>query len=389
MRPAWPYIIRQGMANLYRPNNQTAILLMALGMGVFLISTLYLTQNILLSQVNLSGSEKNPNMVLFDIQSDQLEGVKQKLTQMDLELKQEIPIVTMRISSINDIPVDKLKKDTTDRYEHWALNHELRSTYRNYLTESEKIVKGTFKSSTNDSILISIANGYEEALGLKVGDKIVFNVQGIPLTTWVGSVREVSFNRVEPNFLVVFPPDALQGAPQFHVIVTHVNNSEQSALFQRSIVQDFPGVSLIDLGLIIRTLQSVLDEISFVIRFMAFFTIFTGVIVMITSLSVSKFQRIRETVLLRTIGAEKKVVQQIFSVEYFFLGLLSALIGIFLSFIFSWVLAFFIFDTAFIVPGAGIVVIFLLMTALTLILGTLGNKRLFNYPPLEVLRAEV
>ena len=389
MRPSWPYILRQGLANLYRPNNQTAVLLMALGMGVFLISTLYFMQHILLNQVSLSGSGENPNMVLFDIQSDQLSSVEQTIKEMGLPIKEEVPIVTMRLASINDVSVDVLKNDTTGTYEHWALNHELRSTYRDHLTDSEKIIEGRFDHQNKDSVFISVADGYRDALNLKLGDKVVFDVQGVPLTTWVGSIRQVNFNRMEPNFLVVFPPLALKDAPQFHILVTRINGPEQSARLQRRIVQNFPGISIIDLELILNTLQTVLDEITFVIRFMAFFTIFTGLIVMITSLSISKYQRIRETVLLRTIGAEEKVIRRIFSLEYFILGMLSALTGIILSFLFSWALSYFVFDTVFLIPGTGILLIFLLIPALTLGLGAIGNRRLYNYPPLEVLRAEV
>ncbi len=122
---------------------------------------------------------------------------------------------------------------------------------------------------------------------------------------------------------------------------------------------------------------------------MAFFTIFTGLVVMITSLSVSKFQRIQEAVLLRTLGAKKRLVQRVFSVEYFFLGLLSSLIGIVLSFAFSWVISYFVFDTPFMVPGVGVFIIFILITGLTLTLGLFGNRRLYEHPPLEILRAEV
>ena len=137
---------------------------------------------------------------------------------------------------------------------------------------------------------------------IKLGDTLDFNVQGAPIQTIVGGTREVEWNRVQTNFLVVFPSGVLEQAPQFHVLMTRVPNNQASATLQRALVSDFPNVSAIDLGLILKTVDDILGQISFVIQFMALFSILTGLLVLASSVVISKYQRLRESVLLRTLG---------------------------------------------------------------------------------------
>jgi putative ABC transport system permease protein len=384
----WGYIIRQSVANLYRPKNQTTALLLSMGIGAFLISTLYLTQSALLNQVSFSASGKRANMVLFDIQNDQIEAVKRKIESADLPVLQEAPIVTMRLLAINDTTIETMRQDSSGRYDNWALNHELRTTYRDSLTDSEELVAGVFNRRSNDSVFISISAGYEESLGLKLRDKVVFDIQGVPFITYVGSIRKVNWQRIQPNFLVLFPSGVLESAPQFHVLVTRVNGSAQSAVFQRDMVQSFPGISIIDLGLVVQTLDSVLDQISFVIRFIAFFSIITGIIVLIGSLNINRLQRIKEAVLLRTLGAPKKTIQKIMIIEYTFLGALASFIGIVLAFFITWIFMITVFEGVYSVSPVGILIIFAALTLVTLLIGLTGNRRLLQNAPLEVLRAE-
>jgi len=384
----WGYIIRQSVANLYRPKNQTTALLLSMGIGAFLISTLYLTQSALLNQVSFSASGKRANMVLFDIQNDQVDAVMKKLNKAGLPILQQAPIVTMRLQAINDTSVDIMRQDSSGRYDNWALNHELRSTYRDSLTDSEELISGVFNKHDKDSVFISISAGYQESLGLKLKDKIVFNIQGLPFTTYIGSIRKVNWQRIQPNFMVLFPTGVLESAPQFHVLVTRVDNSAQSAAFQRDMVQSFPGISIIDLGLVIQTLETVLDQIAFVIRFIAFFSIITGIIVLIGSLNINRLQRIREAVLLRTLGAQKKTIQKIMIIEYTFLGALASFIGIVLAVFVTWIFMTTVFEGVYFIAPAGIIIIFTILTLLTLFIGMSGNRNLLQSAPLEVLRAE-
>jgi putative ABC transport system permease protein len=388
---SWSYVWRQSLANLYRPQNQTLILIIAIGLGTFLISTLYLSQNLLLNQVSLSGSGNQPNMVLFDIQSSQKNAVLRLASQYKLPLLQQAPIVTMRLAQINDKTVEQIQKDTTSKIPDWALTREYRVTYRDSLISSEKLVKGNLRkvASSADTVFISVEEGYLERMKLKLGDVLTFNVQGTPITTIIGSTREVEWNRVQTNFLIIFPLGVLEEAPQFHVLMTRVDNTNQSVAFQQELVQAFPNVSAIDLGLILRTLDEILQKVSFVIRFMALFSIITGLIVLGSSVVISKYQRIQESVLLRTLGASSKQILLISLIEYLFLGALATLSGILLSLLSTWLLAMFVFETPFVAVFTPLVVVLVIVTGLTVIIGMLNSREVLNRPPLEILRAEV
>jgi putative ABC transport system permease protein len=384
------FVVRQGLANLYRPNNQTLLLVITIGLGTALISTLLLSQDLLLDKVKLSSSEEQPNMVLFDIQSDQVQEVIKIAKGDSLPIIQEVPIVTMKMSTIKGNSAEMIKKDTTLGVKGWVLNREYRVTYRADLIDSEELVEGSFgeKVRGQDSIFVSLEEGIAESMNVSMGDEIIWNVQGARIPTYVGSIRKIDWQRVQTNFLILFPEGVLEAAPKFHVLLTRYESPKQSAQLQQSIVKAFPNISIIDLDLILKTLDEVLGKISFVIKFMAFFSIITGIIVLIGSVSISKFQRVQEAVLLRTIGASKKQILQINFMEYFFLGSIASLTGIFIALLASWALAYFSFETTFIPNFLSITITYLLITALTVLIGLFNTREVVNKPPLVILREE-
>ncbi|MGI9545295.1 MAG: ABC transporter permease, partial [Cyclobacteriaceae bacterium] len=385
----WSYIWRQGLANLYRPQNQTLILMIAIGLGTALVVSMFLVQNLLLSQVAFSSKKDQPNMVLFDIQTEQTDSISALTKSFDLPLIQEVPVVTMQLQQINGIDKLKALEDSTIHYPKWGYNREYRVTYRDNLISSEKITKGDWISEVKDTIFISMEEGFARGLKVDIGDELLFNVQGALITTVVGSLRKVEWNRVQTNFLVLFPTGVLEAAPKFHVVMTKVDSKQTSAKFQQAVVNDYPNISIIDLGLILETVNDIIDKVGFVIRFMAMFSIITGVIVLISSVVISKFQRIKESVLLRTIGAQRKQVLQINALEYFFLGSLATGVGIIISLIAAWALARFSFEIPFQPKLLPVLVIYLVITGMTVLIGMLNSRGILNRPPLEVLRQEV
>ena len=385
----WSYIWRQGLANLYRPQNQTLILMIAIGLGTALVVSMFLVQNLLLSQVAFSSKEDQPNMVLFDIQTEQADSISALTKSFDLPLIQEVPVVTMQLQEINGIDKLTALEDSTIHHPKWGYNREYRVTYRDHLISSEKITKGTWTSQTSDTIFVSIEDGFARGLKVDIGDELIFNVQGALITTVVGSLRKIEWNRVQTNFLVLFPNGVLEAAPKFHVVMTKVDSKQTSAMFQQAVVTNYPNISIIDLGLILETVNDIIDKVGFVIRFMAMFSIITGVIVLISSVVISKFQRIKESVLLRTIGAQRKQILQINALEYFFLGSLATGVGIIISLLAAWALARFSFEIPFQPKLLPILLIYLVITGMTVLIGMLNSRGILNRPPLEVLRQEV
>lgn len=387
----WSYVARQGLANLFRPQNQTVTLIISLGLGTFLLATLFLTQALLLSRVQLSGSGRQPNLILFDIQSEQEKGVEQLLQKQGIPILQRVPIVTMRLAAINRRTVGQLRKDTASGVPLFALTREYRVTYRDTLSTSEKLVSGTPPQAAAPGGLprVSVDANYFQRVKLKLGDTLTFNVQGAPLAVVVGGTREVDWARVQTNFLVVFPTGVLEAAPQFHVILTRVTGTPQLAAAQRALVRAFPNVSAIDLGLILQTVDEILSKISFVIRFMAGFSILTGLLVLASSVLISRYQRTRESVLLRTLGASRRQILRITVLEYALLGTLAALAGVGLAGLAAWALAVWVFETPFI--GSSLLwlpALVALVAGLTALIGGLNSRSVLSQPPLAVLRAE-
>lgn len=381
---SWSYLWRQGFANLYRPNNQTLMLTVSIGLSTAFICTLFFVQAILINRVTLSSSANQPNTILFDIQNTQKDDLNKLTTSYKLPLMNQVPVITMRIEQING---KTLAKDTSNSN---AFRGEIRATYQDSLTAAEKIIDGewTGKAEKDAPIYISLEQGYAKRLKVKLKDKIVFNVQGMLIPTVVGSFREVNWGRMQTNFRVVFPTGVLEDAPQFHVLMTRIPSKEASAKYQGAVVRSFPNVSVIDLDLVLELVDELLSKIGFVIRFMAGFSMATGWIVLLSAVLTSKNQRIKESILLRTLGASGKQVLIINAIEYFFLGVLAAGAGLILSLSGSWLLAKYSFDATFSPPLIPILVLFSIVVGLVVITGVLSTRNVLNQPPLKILRNE-
>jgi len=388
---SWSYLWRQGLANLFRPNNQTVTLIVSIGLGTLFICTLFFTQTILLNRVKLSSSGNKPNIVLFDIQSSQKDGVLSLAKQQGLPVNETVPIVNMRLESVNGRNGSESKSDTSTEQSRRIFGREYRVTFRDSLTASEKLVQGKWTGKYVDPsklIPVSIEEGFANRNHISLGDTLLFNVQGALMQTVIGSMREVNWAEVQTNFLVVFPKGVLEDAPQFHVILTHVSSPQMSARFQQALVQNFPNVSIIDLALVLKVIDDLFNKIGFVIRFMAGFSILTGLVVLISSVLISKYQRLQESVLLRTLGASRKQIFMITALEYFFLGALAAATGIILALISSWGLATFTFETEFKPEILPVAILFILVSTLTVCVGLINSRGILSKSPLEVLRQD-
>tara|TARA_R110002050_G_scaffold77412_3_gene165230 strand:+ start:4597 stop:7146 length:2550 start_codon:yes stop_codon:yes gene_type:complete len=388
---SWSFAARQSLLNLYRPNNQTVVLILAIGIGTFLISTLYFTKDFLLAKTTFEASAESPNLILFDVQTEQRNDVENTITPKGLPVIDNIPIVTMRMERIKDRDVNDIRLDTTTRVNKWILNHEFRTTYRDSMIGSEKLLEGEWLPSVppnTEVIPISLADNVANDALVKLGDTLLFNVQGKMMTTVVGNIRQVDWARMQLNFSIVFPTGVLEKAPQFHVVTTNAPDKASSANLQRELVKKFPNISIIDLRQVVTLVENILDKISWVITFMAFFSILTGIIVLIGSVRNSKYQRIRESVLLRTLGAQSKQILKINALEYLFLGVLGSGVGVLLSLLSSFLLAYFIFDTPFIPSWVPFLVVLPGITFLVLAIGLFNSRGVLNSPPLQVLRKE-
>jgi putative ABC transport system permease protein len=396
----WPYVWRQGLANLYRPGNQTVTVVLSLGFGAFLLSTLYLVQSNLLRDLNVAGVSARPNLAFLDIQPDQRDGVLQQLREAGIDRVEAVPMIPMRIASIKGKPVvirppsetDSLSADSTAVVTGWAMRREYRSSYRDSLVDSEELVAGAWwdgpMTDRTQPVDVSLEVDIATELHVTIGDEIVWDVQGIKIPSRVANTRKVDWARFEPNFFAVFRGGALEKAPGFMVSLVRVEDPAQRGRLQRTVAERYPNVTSIDLGSLQQLLEKILGRVALAIRFMAGFSLATGAVVLVGAIATTRFQRVREAVLLKTLGAVRRQVLRVFLAEYLALGLLSAGMAVGLSTAAGWGLAKFIFETDFAVPFPALGAILLVILALTVGIGLISSLDILRRTPLEVLRNE-
>ena len=382
---------RQGLANLHRPSNQTTSVMLAIGLGTFLLVALHGAQDMLLRQVDRRLGQNEPNLVLFDVQNEQRKAIGELLSRFEISRHAEVPIVTMRLAAVKGRRVEAIRADESLKIPGWALSREYRSTYRGALTGTEKLVKGDWVAKADEraqAIPVSVEKGIAETLGVDVGDALQFEIQGVPIDTLIANLREVDWQRVQPNFFVVFPEGVLEKAPQFYAVVGRAPSSQASAQMQRAVLEKFPNVSAIDLSLILSTLNSVLDRVAGAMRFVAWFTLLTGFTVLASAVLGSRGHRVRESILLRTLGAGRGQIFNSIVAEYVFTGAIASSAGAFLGILAGWGLSYYFFGTTISIAPLPVLAIVLAVTAATVVAGALGCLGVIRRPALEALRAE-
>lgn len=380
---------RQGLANLHRPNNQTAAVMLAIGLGTFLLVTLYSAQRMLVSQVAGRAATGEPNLVLFDVQRNQRAGITELIVSQGISMREEVPIVTMRLTRVKGTSVDELRAER--KIPFWALRREYRSTYRSGLSQTEEIIAGAWQgkiAADAETIPVSLEKGIADTLRVGLGDELQFEIQGVPLKTHVASLRNVDWQRVQPNFFVVFPEGALEEAPQFWAVVAWAQSNQAAANLQRRVVERFPNVSAIDLSLILNTLNSILSKVTAAMRFIAFFIIVTGFAVLASAVLGSRAQRLKESILLRTLGAPRAQILTVVAAEYLLLGAVAGMAGSILGVGASWALSFYFFGTPGAIAVGPVLVILAAVVVATVIAGAAGCWGIFQRSPLEALRAD-
>jgi len=429
LRTRWPYVVRQGVANLYRPANQTRSVILSLGFGAFLVTTLYLVQQNLLRRFEFNAAASEANLVFFDIQDDQAPGVD-SMVRARGKILQSAPVVTMRISRINDRSVQQIIADTRAQRSAdslarkkggaqaesllarrraeaearkrgeaprqsgrggWALNREYRSTFRDSVTSGEKIVKGKWFSQAaiegkSDTTELSLEKDVADELRVKLGDVITWNVQGVEIPARVTSFREVTWTRFEPNFFAVFASPLLRTAPKQTVILASVPGTTTVAELQRDIVTRYPNVSSIDLTLVKQTVQRIVDKVSTAVRFMALFSLAMAIPVLFSAVAATRRERIREGVLLKTLGASRGQIVRILLAEYGLLGLLGSLTGMLLAIGGGWAVIHYVFEATYSPALLPAMMIAVAMLALTIMIGLLAGRDVFRETPMSALR---
>ena len=389
------YPVRQGVANLFRPGNQTVAVTLALGFGVLVVGVIAQLQRNLARELSLERGAGATNMVLFDIQPDQEAAVEALLGRYAVGAPEVAPMVTARVAALNGRPVTDILADSLDerRPERWTLRREYRNTYRAELKESEAVVAGEWwdgrDTQRREPGRVSVEEELADDLRVGVGDGITWMVGGTEIRTVVASLRSVDWARLDTNFFVVFEPGVLEELPRTSIMLASVPADDDRARFQEALVRDHPNVTVLDLATIRQTVEAVLSRVVAAIRILAGLCTAAGLIVMAGSIASTRAQRRREGALLRTLGARPGQVRRILLSEYVALGALAGLAGGVLAIGAGWLLTVRLFGLEY-QPALGVAtLIWVAVVVLTVLAGVVSGRGSGGGTPLQVLRAEV
>jgi putative ABC transport system permease protein len=324
-------LIRQAVKGLFRPKNATRAILITLTASLGVLFAIYLIEQNL--DANFIGSypENAPNVFFLDIQPSQLAEFKRTLG-IPAEF---YPIIRAKILSINGVKINR-RQERQRRGDNLARTFNL--TYRDYLLEDEVIVKGKrlFRKDWNN-LQVSVLDTVADIKNMKIGDRITFKIQGVPLQAQISSIRSRTHESISPFFYFVFPLSTLQDAPQTIFTAVRVAKEQISAL-QTKIVEQFPNVSVIDATELLTVFTAVVKKLSLIVRFFAAFSMAAGLLIILSSILATRYARIQEAVYYKVLGARSNFVIAVFTLENIFLGLVSAALALLISQTGSWLI---------------------------------------------------
>ncbi|MBI3805669.1 MAG: FtsX-like permease family protein [Nitrospirae bacterium] len=384
-----PLILRYGIGNLTRPGRQIGMIVLSIGIGVLILLTLIQVETNLLSELQQNIPEDAPSLFFIDLQPDQKEPFEATLAKWNLKKPAELtPLVRSRLSELDGKKVSEIQ--TEERPDGWYFTREYVLTYQRDLPKHNSILQGAWwkgGAEGGGAAEVSVEEEAARHLGIHLGSRITFDIQGVAVEGVVTSLREVDWGSLSTNFFFIFQPGALDGAPMTYV-ATATDRPEEDVPIQNAVIKSFPNVTVIHLREVLETVVGILTEITRTVRFMAAFALAVGLIVLAGSIAATRARRLHEMVLFKTLGATRSILLSILAVEYLLLGLIAALVGGLLSIGLSWGIVHFFLDLRWRFDGISLLLGLIAVLLLTLVTGFLMSYRLLKQKPLAVLRAE-
>lgn len=382
-----PVNLRHGVANLYRPGNQAQSALVALGLGVMFSLTIYLVQHSLLADIARSAPPGMPNVFLIGITGEQKEAVRAMLrSQPGVEGAPEIvPNVAVHLEAVEGTPVRQLALEGWGR----RFLQTRPASFSPVQPEHTEILQGAWWSGRPEggAHRVSVSEEAAKILNVRPGSQLRFSAFGRTIDAEVTAVHRTEAIRVGAANEFIFDPETLAGLPASYYGGVRVK-ARQVAALQREAYRSFPTVSVVNAADVLQIVQGVVDQIALVIRFISLFTILAGAIILASSIAGTRFRRIREVVILKTLGATRRRVAGIFSVEFLILGAAAGLMGSLLAAGFSGLLLKRFFEARFQVEPAPVLLAIAITAVIANAAGWLASFRILGRKPLEVLREE-
>lgn len=374
-------LIRQAVNGLFRPKNATRPIIITLTASLTVIFAIYLIEQNLDANFIQSYPAETPNVFFLDIQPSQLEKFSDTLGMTATYY----PIIRAKILSVNGEKINR-KQQQRRRGDNLARTFNL--TYRNYLLEDEKIIKGKdlYRAGWGD-LQVSVMDTVADIKQMKIGDRITFKIQGVPLQARISSIRTRTRESIRPFFYFVFPENTLRDAPQTIFTAVRVAKPQISAL-QTKIVEKFPNVSVIDATELLTIFSGLVKKLSRIIRFFTGFSIVAGILIILSSILATRYARIQEAVYYKILGARRSFVVKVFALENLILGLVSAILALMISQTGSWLICLKVMNISY-QPFIFESIILILVTVLLVVtVGLLPSISILRKKPVVFLREQ-
>jgi putative ABC transport system permease protein len=386
--------LRHAVLSLSRPGNQTRVILLSVGLGCFFVLGVRTLQQNLIAESVIGFRQGSADLFLIDIQPDQVDGVRALL-----DSRQEgktparlVPTLRARVTGVRGRDINL--ESYADVRGRGSLAREYTVTYRPAIEQNEEVTRGQFWSpeipGADAEQEVSIEQSIHERFDINIGDRMRFDIAGRTFEARVTSVRRVRWEDARSGgFMFVFRPGALERAP--HTFVGFVRGpaaTEARARLQYDIVSSYPNVSAIDARDVIARIQRVVDNIVLAVSVVGGIALASGVLILIGAVAMTKFQRVYEAAVLRTLGASTKLLTAMVALEYSALGLLAGLIGASGALALSWAVTTYLFKIAWRPQPVLLLTGALLTAALVAIVGLIASSEVLRQKPLGALRAE-
>ena len=383
--------LRHAVLHLSRPGNQTRVILLAVGLGAFFIVGVRSLQASLLGEFSVQVDADAPDMFLLDVQKPQVEGVRAFLGDRSHGAGefQLIPVMRARVTAVSGRETT-LDSPEAVRQSGMSIGREFTITYRDRLESNERVVEGAFWLSPSTEPEVSVERDLAVRARLHVGDTIRFDILGRPLAARITSIRDVEWRESRNGgFVFVFRPGVLDQAPQTWVApLKGPATPADRARFQHDLVVRFPNVSVIDFHEILETIRDVMSKVTLAITVVGGLVLFSGVLILVGAVAMTKFQRVYEAAVFKTLGANTRTIARMLLFEYGVLGSLAGAIGSLGAVALTWGVSKYALEIPWRVFPREHVAGILLTALLVASIGVLSSLDVLRNKPLATLRAE-
>jgi putative ABC transport system permease protein len=390
-RSSW-FPLRHAVLQLSRPGSQARIVLLAVGLGSFFIVGVRSLQENLIREFTVNLSPDLPDMFLLDVQQDQVAGTLDVLNRWQQPGTPEprlLPVLRARVVGVEGREVSL--ENYEDVRGRGSLAREYTITYRPALERNETVLDGTFWDTTpSPDAEVSIEESLRERFRINVGDTVRFDVLGRQVEARVGSVRRVDWSDSRAGgFMFVFRPGVLEQAP--HGFISFFRGPAAIAdrtKLQSEIVTRYPNVSVIDGQEMITAIRTVIDNVTLAVTVVGSLVVLSGLLILIGAVAMTKFRRIYEAAIFKTLGATRQMIASVLLLEYGVLGALAGTIGSLGAIALTWGISRFALEIPWsplpLISLTGVVV----SSVLVAVVGVTASWEVLQRKPLATLRAE-